>query len=286
MSNLQSRTLRTCLTVALFCVCLFASQAVYAQTNGFTYQGKLGDAGAPANGSYDFQFKLFDQRTGGTQQGSTLTLSSPPVTVTNGGFTVQLDFGANFPGGDRYLETSVRVHSADPNAAYSTLSPRQRIGSTPYAIRSLSAATADSLSAACVLCITNAQIITVDGSKVTGTVASATNAGSATTATTAGNALNLGGVPANQYVLTGTLPGGSNFMFGDGSDGDVTITTATTLTRDMYYHNLTISDFMSLNPGGYRIFVSGTLTLGLERASLVTATTASLTQPWRLPPVR
>jgi len=32
-----------------------------------------------------------------------------------------------------------------------------------------------------------------------------------------------------------------NALFGDGSDGDVTITGDTTLTRDMYYHNLTIN---------------------------------------------
>src|SRR5438552_1146975 len=38
-------------------------------------------------------------------------------------------------------------------------------------------------------------------------------------------------------------------------------TSDTTLTRDMYYSNLTIAAGQTLNPGGYRIFVSGTLTL-------------------------
>src|SRR5260370_1512306 len=37
---------------------------------------------------------------------------------------------------------------------------------------------------------------------------------------------------------------------------------ATTLTRDTYYHNLTINAGQTLNPGGFRVFVSGTLTLG------------------------
>jgi len=54
--------------------------------------------------------------------------------------------------------------------------------------------------------------------------------------------------------------GGASPLFGDGSDGDVTITAGTTLTRDMYYHNLTINAGQTLNPGGFRIFVSGTLT--------------------------
>ena len=59
--SLQRGTLKTWTTAALFVVCFFSlSQTLQAQTTGFTYQGKLGDAGAPANGSYDFQFKLFD----------------------------------------------------------------------------------------------------------------------------------------------------------------------------------------------------------------------------------
>jgi hypothetical protein len=55
----------------------------------------------------------------------------------------------------------------------------------------------------------------------------------------------------------GSAAGG---LFGDGSDGDVTITGPTTLTRDMYYHDLTINAGQTLNPGGFRIFVSGNLT--------------------------
>ena len=236
----------------LFSIVILASGICFAQATGFTYQGKLGDAGAPANGNYDFQFKLFDQATGGTQQGSTLTNTGPTntgLTVVNGGFTVQLDFGANFPGGangDRYLETSVRLHSADPNSpAYSTLSPRQQIRSTPYAIRSLAAATADNVSG--VVSVANG-----------GTGSATQNFVDLTSNQTIGGNKTFSGTLSGNVVQAAT-----QYIFGDGSDGDVTFTTAQTLTRDVYYHNLTISDFMSLNPGGYRIFVSGTLTLGL-----------------------
>lgn len=51
-------------------------------------------------------------------------------------------------------------------------------------------------------------------------------------------------------------------IYGDGSDGDVTISSNTNLTRDAYYNNLTISgSSIWLNPNGYRIFVKGTLTI-------------------------
>lgn len=48
--------------------------------------------------------------------------------------------------------------------------------------------------------------------------------------------------------------------FGSGIDGDVTISSNTNLTRDMYYNNLTINSGITLNPNGYRIFVKETLT--------------------------
>jgi len=49
-------------------------------------------------------------------------------------------------------------------------------------------------------------------------------------------------------------------IFGDGADGDVTISANTSLTRDMYYNNLTINSGFTLSPSGFRIFVKNTLT--------------------------
>lgn len=42
------------------CLALCGMSAALAQTTAFTYQGKLTDAGNPANGNYDLQLKLFD----------------------------------------------------------------------------------------------------------------------------------------------------------------------------------------------------------------------------------
>jgi hypothetical protein len=129
---------------------------VNAQSTAFTYQGKLTDGANLANGSYDLQFALFD--TGGTQIGSTLTRAG--TNVSGGIFTVQLDFGISaFPGANRFLEIGVRPAGV---GSFTILSPRQQISSTPYAIRTLNAATAD----------------------------------------TATNSTQLGGVAASQYVQT------------------------------------------------------------------------------------
>ena len=59
------------------------------------------------------------------------------------------------------------------------------------------------------------------------------------------------------------VPGvGISWIFGNGVDGSQTISASTTLTRDMYYADLTVNPGVTLNTGGFRIFVSGTLTLG------------------------
>ncbi len=52
-------------------------------------------------------------------------------------------------------------------------------------------------------------------------------------------------------------------VFGDGSDGVVTLGAGTTtLTRDMYYDDLTVPNGATLAPAGYRVFVAGLLTVG------------------------
>jgi hypothetical protein len=59
------------------------------------------------------------------------------------------------------------------------------------------------------------------------------------------------------------------FLFGDGSDGDVTVTGSTTLTRDMFYNNLTINSSGSINTAGFRIYVKGTLDITAAAANSI-----------------
>lgn len=106
---------------------------VAAIGTAFTYQGRLSDNGVTANGPYDFEFQLYDALSGGVQIGS--TLSRGDVQVTNGLFTVTLDFGASaFNGGTRYLSIGVRPGAS--TGAYTTLTPRQAILPSPYAVYS------------------------------------------------------------------------------------------------------------------------------------------------------
>ena len=117
---------------ALTLLCAFNSQlsTAHAQGTAFTYAGQLNNNNALANGWYDFQFALFDAAAGGNLIGSALTTNA--VAVSNGLFTVTLDFGAGvFPGADRWLNLSVKTNGA---ASFTPLTPRQQIMSTPYAI--------------------------------------------------------------------------------------------------------------------------------------------------------
>lgn len=148
----------------------------HAQSSSFTYQGKLNDNNAAANGTYEMQFSLFDEN--GNQIGTTNIVNN--VSVSNGIFTVRITFGTlAFDGNPRFLEIGVRP--AGSQNPFTILAPRQSVLSSPYSIRSLTAATAD----------------------------------------LALNSNQLGGIAANQYVLTNDarmsdardpLPGSGNYI--------------------------------------------------------------------------
>ena len=159
---------------------LFFFGTSYAQTTTITYQGRLTDGGPPATGPYDLQFTLWDALTNGNQLpvGSPITIAKSGVSVANGIFTVQLDFtAASFPGAGRFLEISAK-HPAD--ASFTLLTPRQQITSSPYSIRTISAGTADSLSSACVGCVTDAKVASgISYAKLTGAPTSLPPSGTA-----------------------------------------------------------------------------------------------------------
>lgn len=100
----------------------------FAIGTSFTYQGQLKKNLVPYMGTADLTFKLFNASSGGLQVGSTITQNG--VTVTDGLFTTQLDFGPVFDGSARFLEITAST-SGDPTV----LTPRQELSAVPYAVR-------------------------------------------------------------------------------------------------------------------------------------------------------
>ncbi len=206
-----------------FALCLLlcaAAQSAFAQGTAFTHQGRLTDNGAAANGLYDLQFAVFDAVSAGTQQGVTLTRDD--VQVTNGVFSVTLDFGATpFNGAARWLQISVRPGAS--TGAFTVLTPRQPLSATPYAIRALNAASADTATNATQLggvdanqYVTGPVVNNVNGLSGNVTLAAGTNV----TLTPSGNTLTIaatGGGAGNAIQNSTTLQPNSNFYIsGDG----------------------------------------------------------------------
>ncbi|MFO0856968.1 MAG: hypothetical protein U0640_06385 [Phycisphaerales bacterium] len=116
-------------------------------STAWTYQGQLSNNSVPASGTFDIRFKLFSAATGGTQQGPTLCVND--IIVTDGRFTVSLDFGNVFAGSRRFLEVDVRQNTGldcSNSTGYTTLTPRQETTAAPYATYATTSAQATTAS--------------------------------------------------------------------------------------------------------------------------------------------
>jgi hypothetical protein len=197
-----------------------------AQGTAFSYQGRLGAGGNPANGIYDFRFTIYDAVSNGTAVSGFLTNSATPV--TNGLFAVALDFGPGvFTGPGRWLQVDVRTSGV---GVFTSLSPRQPILPTPYTMMASGAGSllgtlpASQLSGTVALGQLPASVVTngatgltlagsfsgsgagltgINGSAIqNGTVGSAQLAAGAVTATNL--APGVGSIPAGTIVLSET----------------------------------------------------------------------------------
>src|SRR5262249_40130019 len=90
------------------------------------------------NGPYDFSFYLYGVASGGAAEAGPYNVSG--VQVNNGLFLVNLDFGLKFDGNRRWIEVGVRPAGG---GAYTTLSPRQEVTASPYALYSQNAGAAN-----------------------------------------------------------------------------------------------------------------------------------------------
>jgi len=108
-----------------------------------SYQGRLSDSG-----SYDFQFTLKDAASAGTTSGEAIQMT---LSVQSGVFSGSLPWSPSlFPGSARWIEVRVRPTPSSGSAVSESEAPyavlkRQRIQTTPYALRSLTSATVESV---------------------------------------------------------------------------------------------------------------------------------------------
>ena len=138
---MKGRRILLNVVILVMLVCMAFVGRAGAVGTAFTYQGRLVDANSPAEGLYDFQFKLYRSTS---QVGGDINQSD--VDVVDSYFTVELDFGVNaFIGVKRWLEIGIRPGELEDPNDYTTLSPRQELTPTPHA---LYAAAAGSLNAA------------------------------------------------------------------------------------------------------------------------------------------
>jgi photosystem II stability/assembly factor-like uncharacterized protein len=246
---------------------------IFAQGTAFQYQGRLNDGGNPANGNYDLRFAIYDSTNiPGTVIAGPLTNSA--TAVSNGLFTVNLDFGAGvFAGNALWLDIGVRTNGSID--VFTILSPRQLLTPVPYAIF---ANTASNLSG------------TLPAAQLTGTLpASAfagytntvalTNNGNIFSGTFSGNGTNLvnlnasqltGGTVADARLTTNValLNGNQTFTGSNIFKGANTLTGTNTFSGVNNFTNLGnsfIGSFFGNGLVGW-IVVSGTSTQAMSDA--------------------
>ena len=113
-------------------VLLAAHGLAVAGSTKMTYQGQLTSAGSAYNGNVAMSFSLWDAVSGGSQIGTTILFDNDdntletPVSVANGLFTVELDFGVQpfAANQDRWLEIAI---DGVP------MTPRQPLTAAPFA---------------------------------------------------------------------------------------------------------------------------------------------------------
>ncbi len=109
--------------------------SAHAQGTAFTYQGQLQNNGSLASGTYNLTFSLFATNTSGVPVAEPVTNNA--VVITNGMFTVTIDFGPGvFTGTTNWLQIGVATNGVE---SFTALTPRQELTPTPNAIYAESA---------------------------------------------------------------------------------------------------------------------------------------------------
>ncbi|MBL4592063.1 MAG: hypothetical protein JKY96_08900, partial [Phycisphaerales bacterium] len=115
---------RSLVALAVSSAIMLSTPVALAADTAFTYQGSLMENGSPMNGPVDIDATLWNALSAGSQVGSAQNIEDVPV--TDGLFSLELDYGAAALDGDRWLEITING---------TTLSPRQKVTASPYSIQ-------------------------------------------------------------------------------------------------------------------------------------------------------
>lgn len=101
----------------------------------FTYQGQLKNSGAVVNSPTDMQFSLWNDpvlSAPANQVGSTITQTN--VTVNNGLFTTNIDFGVGPYTSDQGLWLQIAVRNPAGSGMYQPMGARQKLAPAPFSL--------------------------------------------------------------------------------------------------------------------------------------------------------
>ena len=129
-------------TYVLLAMALFVDVDARAQGTAFTYSASFDDGASSANGIYNLVFTLYDASTGGNSYGS---VTNSGTFVTNGNFSVVLDFGHAFNGANYWIELA---ECTNGQSQLNTLVPRAPIIPSAEAVYATTSGTAASVAAA------------------------------------------------------------------------------------------------------------------------------------------
>ena len=196
--------------LAKYGYCLLAAFAILSgvphaagQDTAFTYQGQLQNNGSPASGTYNLTFSLFTVSTGGSSVAGPVTTNG--VGVTNGLFTVTIDFGSGvFTGATNWLQIGVESNGV---GTFTTLKPRQQLTPVPNAIFAVASGTASSVSGTIAAAQISGTVASVNLSGTYGKALTLSNAANSFTGTFSGNGAGLTNLNASQ-LTGGTVPDG------------------------------------------------------------------------------